>query len=55
MSRIAIIGAGNVGATFAYALLQSGLSSEIVYSEPGGHYLARILPRPAIPRATVSP
>lgn len=30
MSRIAIIGAGNVGATFAYALLQSGLSSEIV-------------------------
>jgi len=30
MTRIAIIGAGNVGATFAYALLQSGLSSEIV-------------------------
>lgn len=28
--RIAIIGAGNVGATFAYALLISGLSSEIV-------------------------
>jgi L-lactate dehydrogenase len=30
MTRIAIIGAGNVGATFAYALLQSGLASEIV-------------------------
>lgn len=28
--RIAIIGAGNVGATFAYALLQSGLAGEIV-------------------------
>lgn len=29
-TRIAIIGAGNVGATFAYALLQSGLAGEIV-------------------------
>lgn len=29
-TRIAIIGAGNVGATFAYALLQSGLVGEIV-------------------------
>ncbi len=29
-TRIAIIGAGNVGATFAYSLLQSGLASEIV-------------------------
>lgn len=28
--RIAVIGAGNVGATFAYALLISGLASEIV-------------------------
>ena len=28
--RIAIIGAGNVGTTFAYALLMSGLASEIV-------------------------
>jgi L-lactate dehydrogenase len=28
--RIAIIGAGNVGATFAYTLLMSGLASEIV-------------------------
>ncbi len=28
--RVAVIGAGNVGATFAYALLQSGLASEIV-------------------------
>ncbi len=28
--KISIIGAGNVGATFAYALLLSGLSSEIV-------------------------
>lgn len=28
--KIAIIGTGNVGATFAYALLQSGLASEIV-------------------------
>lgn len=28
--RVAIIGAGNVGATFAYALLISGLASEIV-------------------------
>ncbi len=28
--RVAIIGAGNVGATFAYALLMSGLASEIV-------------------------
>ncbi|HWQ04926.1 MAG TPA: L-lactate dehydrogenase [Longilinea sp.] len=29
-TRVAIIGAGNVGATFAYSLLISGLSSEIV-------------------------
>ncbi len=29
-TKIAIVGAGNVGATFAYALLQSGLASEIV-------------------------
>jgi FlaA1/EpsC-like NDP-sugar epimerase len=29
-TRIAIVGAGNVGATFAYALLQSGLAGEIV-------------------------
>jgi L-lactate dehydrogenase len=29
-TRIAVVGAGNVGATFAYALLQSGLASEIV-------------------------
>ena len=29
-SRIAIVGAGNVGATYAYALLLTGLSSEIV-------------------------
>jgi len=29
-TRIAIVGAGNVGATFAYALLQSGLAAEIV-------------------------
>jgi L-lactate dehydrogenase len=28
--RIAIVGVGNVGATFAYALLQSGLAGEIV-------------------------
>ena len=28
--RVAIVGAGNVGATFAYALLISGLASEIV-------------------------
>jgi len=28
--KIAIIGAGNVGTTYAYALLQSGLASEIV-------------------------
>jgi L-lactate dehydrogenase len=28
--RIAIVGAGNVGATFAYALLNSGLAGEIV-------------------------
>lgn len=28
--RVAVIGAGNVGATFAYALLLSGLASEIV-------------------------
>jgi len=29
-TRIAIVGAGNVGATFAYALLLSGLAAEIV-------------------------
>ena len=29
-NRIAIVGVGNVGATFAYALLLSGLASEIV-------------------------
>ena len=29
-NRVAIVGVGNVGATFAYALLLSGLSSEIV-------------------------
>ena len=29
-TRIAVIGTGNVGATFAYALLQSGLAGEIV-------------------------
>ncbi len=29
-NRVAIVGAGNVGATFAYSLLLSGLSSEIV-------------------------
>jgi L-lactate dehydrogenase len=29
-TRIAIVGAGNVGSTFAYALLLSGLASEIV-------------------------
>lgn len=29
-TRIAIVGTGNVGATFAYALLQSGLAGEIV-------------------------
>ncbi|HOW92164.1 MAG TPA: L-lactate dehydrogenase, partial [Anaerolineaceae bacterium] len=28
--RIAVVGAGNVGATFAYALLLSGLAGEIV-------------------------
>src|SRR2546426_9167162 len=28
--RVAIVGVGNVGATFAYALLLSGLASEIV-------------------------
>jgi L-lactate dehydrogenase len=28
--RVAVIGAGHVGATFAYALLQSGLAAEIV-------------------------
>lgn len=29
-TKVAIIGAGNVGASFAYALLQSGLANEIV-------------------------
>src|SRR5919205_1213171 len=28
--RVAVVGAGNVGATFAYALLLSGLAAEIV-------------------------
>ena len=28
--RVAVVGAGNVGSTFAYALLLSGLASEIV-------------------------
>jgi L-lactate dehydrogenase len=28
--KVAVVGAGNVGATFAYALLQSGLAAEIV-------------------------
>jgi L-lactate dehydrogenase len=30
VSRVAVVGVGNVGATFAYALLLSGLASEIV-------------------------
>src|SRR5512139_1378921 len=29
-TRVAVVGTGNVGATFAYALAQSGLASEIV-------------------------
>ena len=29
-TRVAIVGVGNVGATFAYALLLSGLAAEIV-------------------------
>lgn len=29
-TRVAVVGAGNVGATFAYALLMSGLAAEIV-------------------------
>ena len=29
-TRVAVVGVGNVGATFAYALLLSGLASEIV-------------------------
>lgn len=29
-TRVAIVGVGNVGATFAYALLFSGLAAEIV-------------------------
>jgi L-lactate dehydrogenase len=29
-TRIAIVGAGNVGATYAYTLLLTGLSTEIV-------------------------
>jgi glycine/D-amino acid oxidase-like deaminating enzyme len=29
-TRIVVVGAGNVGATFAYALLLSGLATEIV-------------------------
>ena len=29
-ARVAVVGAGNVGATFAYALLLSGLAAEIV-------------------------
>ena len=30
LSRVVIVGAGNVGATFGYALVQAGLASEIV-------------------------
>lgn len=29
-ARVAVVGCGNVGATFAYALLLSGLAAEIV-------------------------
>ncbi len=29
-TRVAVVGVGNVGATFAYALLLSGLAAEIV-------------------------
>ena len=29
-TKVAIVGVGNVGATFAYALLLSGLAAEIV-------------------------
>jgi len=29
-NRVAVVGTGNVGSTFAYALLLSGLASEIV-------------------------
>ena len=32
--RVAVIGAGHVGATFVYALLQSGLAAEIVLVDP---------------------
>jgi L-lactate dehydrogenase len=33
-ARVAVVGAGNVGASFAYALLLSGLTSEIVLIDP---------------------
>ena len=36
-TRMAIVGAGNVGATFAHTLLLSGLAAEIVRAE---HHLA---------------
>jgi L-lactate dehydrogenase len=36
-TRIAIVGAGNVGSTFAYALLLSGLASEIVLIDANAH------------------
>ena len=29
-TRVVVVGTGNVGATFAYALAQSGLAAEIV-------------------------
>lgn len=32
--RVAVVGAGHVGATFAYALLQSGIATEIVLIDP---------------------
>jgi L-lactate dehydrogenase len=34
--KIAIIGAGNVGSTFAYALMISGLAREIVLIDKNG-------------------
>jgi L-lactate dehydrogenase len=36
-TRVAIVGAGNVGSTFAYALLLSGLVSEIVLIDANAH------------------
>ena len=35
-NRVVIVGAGNVGATFAYALVQSGLTSEVVLVDSNG-------------------